>query len=283
MPEVSRNVGGLETAAWRLAKTLANHGAVDTQMIVRSPNARVPSSIEGVQITPHVDPREYVRREFAACIGSGDRRGILFSTKLLWQIPYLAATWPWRAKDPIPMKPDPRLREYLPDVWIAWGSSRESADVIATAIDQNRPSLLMLQSNADLDSRYVSDPEFRSVYGELGTHCRFAIENATRVVCQTKTQQRLLRQHFDREGILLRNAIDAEPWWDAASQRGDHVLWIGRYDRFHKRPHLAIEIAKLCPEIPFRMIVNESADDVRREIQASCPENVQIIDYVPVQ
>ncbi len=282
IPEVGRNVGGLETAAWRLAKTLAAQGVGSPQIIVRSPSVASEVVIDGVRVTPHPEPREYVRREFASCVEWGDRLRLhRISPKLLWQIPYLAVTWPWRQKDPPPMKPDPRLRSYTPDVWIALGASRESAAVMATAIEQKKPSLLLIQSNADLDPRYVSQPDFRSAYGELADHCRFAVENASHVICQTVTQQRLLRQHFDRDGILLRNAIDPEPWRAAARKPGDYVLWIGRYDKFHKRPQLSVEIARLCPEIPFQMVVNESDDQVRREIQANHPENVRLVDYVP--
>ena len=238
--------------------------------------------VEGVDLVVDVDPREPIRRQvskvFEDGLGNAFRR---IRPRSFWQIPYLAVTWPTRRPDPVPCEPDPRLISIRPDVWIAMGVNRESAGVIATASSQGRPSVLMIQSNADLDSRYATDPEFRNRYGEGSRDCLFAIRHADQVVCQTNDQLRLLRESFQREGVLIRNAIDVDRWSQSNANDGDHVLWIGRYDDFHKRPHLAMEIASKCAEIPFRMIINRSDDAVRRRLIESCPSNVTIDEYIP--
>ncbi|NND99625.1 MAG: glycosyltransferase [Pirellulaceae bacterium] len=282
LPQTSQNVGGLEVFAWRLAKKLAEQPDIQTQFIVRSPGGVHGQRIDGVQLSPHTDRREYIRRNVSSCLDAhSPLRLKRIDPKLLWQIPYLAVTWPWRRRDPLPRTPDPRLIELSPDLWVTLGASRESAGVVATARAQNKPSMLLIQSNADLDPHYLVDPDFRNAYGELASDCCYAIQQATEVVCQTDNQAGLLREHFGREGVIVRNSTDPLPWQQAAEHPGDYVLWIGRYDRVHKRPHLAIEIAQRCPDIPFRMIVNPSADDVRDEIRARCPDNVELIDYVP--
>jgi glycosyltransferase involved in cell wall biosynthesis len=83
--------------------------------------------------------------------------------------------------------------------------------------------------------------------------------------------------------IQIPNPIDTSIFRSAETSP-DHrhgVLWIGRADRFHKRPHLAIEIAARCPDIPFTMILNPSEDAVYREILDAKPPNVAIVDFVP--
>ena len=281
LPEKGRGVGGLEVCAWRLAKGLTSRPGIQTRIIVRAPGGLKSQNIDGVQVVFVNSPREYVRRDVSVCIDFSQRKLKRFSWKLLWQVPYLAMTWPFREVDPPPMEPDPRLSNADTDVWITFGSSREAAGVAATAQSQNKPLLLMLQSNADLDERYVRDPTYRSAYGEIGAHCLFAIRHATKIACQTKTQASLLKDHFGREGVIVRNLTEPSAFRAAVSSPGDYVLWIGRYDKIHKRPHFAIEVAKRCPDIQFRMIVNESDDQVRREIQAFRPSNVELIDYVP--
>jgi len=153
--------------------------------------------------------------------------------------------------------------------------------------------ILMIQSNSDLDQRYLAHPHDRSAYGEMGADCVRALRSASLVVCQTQLQHELLRSRFGIEGVVLPNAIDLEPWIKAGKQflkapRSSQtkqvrcqVLWIGRYDRFHKRPMLCLDIARECPSIHFKMVINASDPSVQQEIQRDKPENVSIIDYVP--
>ncbi len=282
-PNQGRNMGGLELGAWTTAKILAER-QLGSQIVVRAPNSGHSAHREGVDVIALSDPREYIRRNVSSCVEVNDGvRLKRFSIRLLWQIPYLAITWPWRVRDPQPMQPDPRLESITTDAWITLGTSRESAGVIATAIEQNKPSLLMLMSNADVDPAYKSDTQSRNAYGEIAEHCLFAIKNATTIVCQTNYQQRMLQQHFQRDGVVIPTSIDPLPWQSATVNTGDYVLWVGRYDTFHKRPRLAIEIARRLPEIPFVMVVNLSDPAVHDEIVATLPDNVELVDYVAAE
>ncbi len=282
VPSEGRNIGGLELGAWKLAKSLAQQPGFVVRIVVRSKGRTEDRMIDGVCVSMIGDRREGIRRSVSECIDiAGGFRIKRWAAKLLWQVPLLMFTRPWRTPDPEPMKLDPRLSKFDADAWIAFGSSRESAGVVATAIEKGTPSLLMLQSNADVDSNYAEKPEQRNQYGEVGLHCKFALDKSTKIACQTQWQADQLLQCFGREGILVPNSTDPQPWREAATPGGDYVLWVGRYDRFHKRPQLAIEIAKALPEIPFRMIVNASDDSVRQEIDAECPDNVERLDYVP--
>ncbi|QDT03148.1 Glycosyl transferases group 1 [Rubripirellula lacrimiformis] len=278
----AKGVGGLETAAWTFAKGLASRTAWQPTLVFRS-CGRIPRDcVEGVQLHADIDRWENIRRDVSAKVDFGNRRLNRFSAKLFWQIPLLAATWPFRRRDPELMAIDDRLMKLSPDVWVTMGVGRESAGVIATAAAQDRPSVLMLQSGADLDERYAQDAITRSAYGERSDVCRYAIERADHVVCQTDAQRERLEKLFGRQGSLIRNSLDIDRWKD---QRGKHprghILWIGRYEEFAKRIHLAIQIAQACPDVPIRMIVNPDDPNVESKVRSSLPANVELVDYVP--
>jgi len=204
-------------------------------------------------------------------------------------MPYLAATWPFRNRDLISGESDNRLKQWTPDVWVAFGTSLESSAVMLTARNQKAHGVLMIQSNIDLDEQYLSNPDDRNAYGELGKNCILALRNASLILCQTEIQVQLLRERFHLTGVRLPNAIDLQPWIDARqsttkkrnSSVPKQVLWIGRYDRFHKRPLLCLEIARRCPEFHFRMVINTMDPKVQEEVLCNQPSNVSIVDYVP--
>ena len=122
-----------------------------------------------------------------------------------------------------------------------------------------------------------------NAYGDRGEFCRFTLQFANVIVCQTKWQHDALRERFQRDSICVPNPIDTQNWRVASrdAESGEYALWVGRYDRFHKRPLLCLQLANRCKDIPFVMIVDRRDDDVERQIRADVPNNVRLIDYVP--
>ena len=151
VPQRGQNVGGLETAAWLLARGLSRDPSIGCSLVVRAEQAVDDDHVDGVTLVVDVDPRESVRREVSKAFEAG-LAGLFrrWRLSLLWQLPYLAVTWPGRRRDPEPRQADPRLLSLAPARWIAMGVSRESAGGIATAHHQGRPAVLMIQSNARL-------------------------------------------------------------------------------------------------------------------------------------
>ena len=88
---------------------------------------------------------------------------------------------------------------------------------------------------------------------------------------------------LQRSSVVIPNPVDGERFLRGvpSEESRTEVLWIGRYDRHHKRPHLVLEVAQLCPNIPFHLVINRSDPQVEREIRSSCPANVRISDYIP--
>ncbi len=85
-----------------------------------------------------------------------------------------------------------------------------------------------------------------------------------RLFAKPNTQQRLLQEAFDRTSELLLNPVDVAKWKPTNVNLSDDsrvstdVLWIGRFDSFHKRIDLALEIAKRLPHVRFRFIAQRS-------------------------
>jgi hypothetical protein len=298
LPSAGKQVGGLETGAWELARGLVHTAGQRAILVTESTRSMAHTNVDGVELQVVLNRWKDMREDFSQSIDvSQGFRLKRFSWRLLYQIPLLWLTRPWRIPDSPALASDPRLSALNCDVWGCFGVNADSARVVATALEQRRPCLLFLESNADLtaDSREMaacSSEETSSAaitdqtdaaneYGVRDTERSFCLSRATAVVCQSNWQARRLAAEYGRVGPVIRNPIDLERWESQEEQPADYVLWIGRYDSFHKRPWLALEIARLCPDIPFRMIINRSSPSIERQVRERQPTNVTIVDYVP--
>jgi glycosyltransferase involved in cell wall biosynthesis len=80
---------------------------------------------------------------------------------------------------------------------------------------------------------------------------RYGLRHADRVVVQTRTQARSLRQGFGRAAVVIpMPALDmSDPASaGAAGDRSGHVLWIGRLAHV-KRPDRLLDLAEACPDL----------------------------------
>lgn len=296
-PDVSGAIGGIETRAWMLARTLARRPDVDMQFVVRHTGRIRQREFDGVRIIPIRDRLYRLRESVSTMI---ERRPLFpwlrfhgFSPALLWQLPVLAVWWPWRRlmqRTPDPLQPSRPYTHVDADVLACFGVNVTTATVIASAHATGRPAMLFLGSDADLDERYTPTSNFVTPYGDPGPVCRWAIDQADAIVVQTPSQQRMLRERFGREGTLIGNPIDLEEWDrrlqdatapDEVAGMNRYVLWIGRAEGTHKRPQLLVELAQRCPELPFVMILNPRDTLLEQQIRRTAPPNVTIVDWVP--
>lgn len=282
LPRAGDSIGGLETGAWTLARGLSQFTNVKPVFVVRSTRWSVPAEVDSVSLVAYREILANIRNRFADCVDLGPPLRIKqFSASLLWQFPVLAIGKFWKRPRVLPMLPDPRLSGIHVDVFAGFGVNGDSARVVATAKQLRIPSILFLESNADLDPRLATSEKFVNAYGETADEQRFALKNATAIVCQSSVQLRMLEDIFGRGGVLLRNPIEKSAWKINENVERQHVLWIGRYDEFHKRPRMAMEIARRLPSYKFRMIVNRQDADVERLVRSEKPNNVELVDYVP--
>lgn len=287
-------VGGAETHAWLLANALANDPRFDVHFVVRSlqpfhrrrfGNVTVwnaGSRLDGIRA--HVADRLTISRNPLRI------RLRRFSPHLLWQAPLLAAARVFRGAPPLPEVPSGVYVQVAANVECCFGVSAQSAAAIRAAEVGGRPSILFLESNSDLDEQYTLDSTYVTVHGEQAHICRRVLDNATRIIAQHPEQQRLLKERFGRDSVVWPNIVDL-PAWDRAPAQASRmleqtgleqfVLWVGRADDFHKRPHLCLDLARRLPDVPFLMVLNPGDERIDREIRASAPPNVRIVASIP--
>lgn len=285
-PAAGGVIGGLETSAWLLARALAAQDRFQVTLVLRH-TCSLPAHSHGVTIEPVIEPLRPVRLSVASAV---ERRGSFpwlkvrrFEPGLLWKIPLLAAARILRGR----VAPEIRLRQHIravaPELWLALGASRESAAVIEIADQMGLKSLFWVRSNGDLDLRFFAEPGYQNSYGVRSADAQTVLKRAAAIICQTAWQQARVQELVGREARVIRNPVEVERW--AANPRDfasrNAVLWIGRYDRFHKRPELGLEIARNLPDIPFLFVINRGDAMVERAVRRKLPANVQLIDFVP--
>lgn len=289
------SIGGTETRAWTLARGLARfETAISPTMIVRGRG--VPEQFDGVRLIgkrePLCDWYVDVGRVVERKPGFPPVRVRRWSSSLLWKLPVVGTHWLCRSRPKDPTVADPYYARLKADAFVAFGVQSTAATVIASAHATSRPAIVVLGCDDDLDSRYMSDPQFVNPYGDSGRVCRWILENADAVLTQTKWQQSTLQKRFGRSGELVRNPIDLDVWTRSGnavetgiaaidSQPAPFALWVGRAEGVHKRPQKLVEMASLCPDVPFVMILNPADSALEQRVRGECPANVTIIDRVP--
>lgn len=293
-PSAGGQVGGTETRAWLFARQLAQRSDMVVSLAVRTTGPVPHTVVEGVRIVGLRD-RFYRLRE---AVGGFASRCPKFpwikvhrwSPSLLWQVPLLATARFFEARPTDPRLPMPFFEQIEADLFCCFGNQATAATAIASAHATGRPAVLFLGSDDDLNPGYTADSSIRNPYGDEGATCCFSLQQADAVLTQTPEQTRMLAERFGRTGELVPNPIDLAEWDARAAAelpREFHagldrfVLWMGRAEKIHKRPQVLIEIARLCPEVPFLMLLNPRDPAVDSEIRQSAPSNVRIVTQVP--
>lgn len=294
-PNAQGVFGGLETHAWTLATELAKRDDYEVSFVVDHPDAKTNEVLDGVRIISKWSRMESIRSNVASHANIFHRppfvKILKWNFSLLWQIPFLLLSKPWsRLNQNEPTQPSSFYSKIEADLFVCFGVNSVAAEVVASAKSKKTKSMIVLESNSELDENYTKDSEFVSKYGEIGSVCYFAISEADQIVAQTDYQLELLNERFQRTGPVISNPIDVDRWERLSKSNNDlmesqlpnrYVLWIGRSDRFHKRPHLLLQVANSLPEVQFLMILNPNDPEVDQEIRGQCPINIEIITQVP--
>lgn len=288
-------IGGVETRAWLLARGLARQSDLAVQFVVRYHQPLRLSRVEGVELVPLIDPLYPLWQTFGTCV---ERTAAFpwirlrrWDWRLAWRLPRLAVDRLIRGRVYASDRPDPRLIQLQSDVYGTFGVQTHSAVVIRSAHAARRPAVLFLGSDGDLDPIFEAGGAARDPYGTRADVGRFILQTADLIIAQTEDQQRRVRDRFGRQAEVLPNPIDVDEWEAALRQSPEasvaagldrYVLWVGRAEAVHKRPQLCLEVARLCPDVSFLMILNPREAGVEEEIRRTAPANVRIVDRVPV-
>ena len=169
------------------------------------------------------------------------------------------------------------LRQIDPQIVAAFGAVGFNAMLGGVARRQARKMALFLGSDIDLAGTLADVSAGRSL-ADLPPReeARAALLGADLIVAQTEWQARRAAALTGRPCPVVRNPIElrAGGLTDWADREG--VLWIGKTDSI-KRPMLAIEIARRCPEIRFRIVANPTSPGAWSEISQATPPNVELL------
>jgi hypothetical protein len=297
-PAAGGAIGGVETRAWMFARLLARQPQTRVSFVVRHTRQPAAPTAEGVDLVPVVDPLFRMRESVSTMVSRSSRfpwircRG--FSPSLLWQLPIVGADFLRRRLTGGPIdyrKPMEPIASVDADVFLTFGVvNMTSAAVIASAHARGRPAVLFLGSDSDLDERFRPDSDYVSPYGDPAPLCAWIIDQADTILAQTALQQRMLRERFGRESTVISNPIDHEEWDRLAadplpdSETGGlsrYVLWIGRAEGVHKRPQLMVDLARMCPEVDFLMVLNPREPVLEARVRGTAPPNLRILPQVP--
>jgi glycosyltransferase involved in cell wall biosynthesis len=114
---------------------------------------------------------------------------------------------------------------------------------------------------------------------------RLALRAADGVLVQNVRQQRLLKENFDKDSVLLANCY-AEPG-AGIGDAGGTVLWVGSIKPL-KSPDVFVELARRLPSRMFKMVGGADHQDPRgqayflrvKELASTVP-NLKFVGYVP--
>ncbi|MEZ6145758.1 MAG: glycosyltransferase family 4 protein [Planctomycetaceae bacterium] len=291
---LNRPVGGTETRAWTFARGLAATGDVKVRFVVRADRPREPFRQENVDVIPMRDRLYSLYESVGRCIEKSPSfpglRLRRWDWKLIWQVPILAICRLIEGKRRDPWRVDPFYVDQPVDLFCTFGVQANSARVIAAAHASGRKTVLVIGSDGDLDERYTAGSTYVSPYGDVGGVCYDILQRTDAIIAQTDIQQRWLLERFGRESTVIPNPIDLDRWDEQlqseipAEMTGGldrYVLWVGRAESEHKRPELLLEVARLCPDVEFLMILNPRDRTVEERIQSEAPSNVKIVPKVP--
>lgn len=114
----------------------------------------------------------------------------------------------------------------------------------------------------------------------------YGVRYANRVVVQTHTQQRLMREEFRRESMILPMACPgptdagfSPPAPPDPSSTG--ILWVGRSTPI-KRPEVFLEVATACPDLRFDLVGPWYDDAYSRAIRTRAKHLPNVTVHGPV-
>ncbi len=167
------------------------------------------------------------------------------------------------------------------DVYIGFGASELMAELAASCRLRGRKFVLFGASDSDFDDSYVPRSMARNYYGCRAGHCHFSLISADHVVVQNDRQKEAAWKHFGQDGTIILNPIDlsVQPNPERPMGERDTILWIGKADMV-KRPLLVYDIARACPDLKFKMVINPNRPEVQARLVEERPDNVEIVEMI---
>jgi glycosyltransferase involved in cell wall biosynthesis len=291
--------GGMETQAWVFAKALEQLKTCEVSFTVSSPEDFDVRTHANIKVLNRRNFIEHVRRDVSKHCTIQHRWPLFrirrWSHALLWKIPVLLASKPFRAADNEKRHIDAFYRSLSADVILVFGVSSITTAVVKAAKASGKKVVISCASNDDLRIENRRGSDYINVYGDSGHVLGEGLEAADAVFVQTQFQQQLATTNHNLHTDVLPNPVD-DQWliWSmervrllsgvlerTPELRKPFILWTGRTDRFHKRPAMAFELANLLPQHQFVMVINETDPNYADELRRTRPSNVLFLPPFP--
>lgn len=311
--------GGAEIRCWTFAKALSKKPETQVSFIVLDHMQDGIERYDNVQVYPHSHYRdsqnwlEQTRQEVKSTLNR-IKKYSLFSTsqegkfgfeKLLSPIfifklvcvafnhlCYIVLRWLQRIGNLtlypylLPVDKTRIYKDVGADIYCSFGVNELSSEIAAYCKRYKKKFVLFASSDHDFSDKYYLGSHEINQYASVGYLCNYAIMHADVIITQTITQTNLLHQRFKKSSVVISNPIDVtctDEWIPYTKRRG--ALWVGKSDQV-KRPDILINLAKLFPDYPFKMVMNLVNPDINTayhdDLLHNKPANVEILDYVPI-
>ena len=317
-PSFKHIFGGAEMRCWMLAKALSCLPEYQVSFVVLDHKQEAVETYGNVRLHAHSHYRDSqhwmngFREEVKSNIRitgtfpfiSGVKKGGLFRLlspeylfKLacvsLYHIWYLVMRKLQRVNDlmfyPYLLQPGKTkvYRMINADIYCSFGVNELSSEIAAFCRRYGKKFVLFTSSDYDFSEEYFSGSNLINQYASAGYLCYYAIKNAHRIIVQTVHQEKLLKERFGEDCMLMLNPIDLSgPLETSPVNERRGALWVGKSDRV-KQPHLLFELARNFPDYPFTMVMNLSNPEINAEVHeqllASRPPNIEIIEHLPFE
>jgi len=287
--------GGMETQAWVFAKSLEQLKTCEVSFAVSTPEPFANRTHAGIEVRNRRHFIEHVRRDVSKHCAIQYRWPLCrirrWNRSLLWQIPLLLVSKPFRTGDYEARSIATFYRILSADVIVAFGVSSLTTAVVKAAKASGKRAVISCASNDDLRAEYRIGSDYVSAFGDLGHVMGEGLQAADAVFVQTQLQQELAKSNLNLNTAVLPNLVDNQwlVWSENRDQllsgvvekfpqlRKPFILWTGRTERFHKRPEMAFEVATRLPQHQFVMVLNETDADYAEELRRIRPSNVLLL------
>lgn len=249
--------GGSEVRAWTLAKGLARVEPFEVSAVVQGKSDQPSIVRDGVLVE-------------RCSFGSG----------------LAAPAWPARLRGAILGSRRVDIASVVaridPAVVCAFGAVAFNAQLADWCRRSGRAFVLFLGSDIDVAGSLDDLAAGRAIADQPPRpDALAALLAADIIIAQTEWQASRVKRETGRMAAVVASPIDAA--WDIEDAPASFdVLWIGKTDDI-KRPTLALDVARLCPELRFQMVANRTSEGLWSELVSNRPENVTLISHVPYE
>lgn len=293
-PKAPGLFGGIEKNSWDFAREVARLPGTEVSIVVNHRSAPRRSVVDGVTVIEATDLLDWCRQDLSTALRDWRERRIVPWTRLgslFFESLAYAGSRLFRPKSTGRWQTPSRwITDSQADVYLAFGVNHQACWTQLSANSQGRPTIFCVMSDSDIDPQFHSDADYVNQYGVSSTMARALIGESQGIVSQTLFQQEQLRSVWGRDSIVISNLVDLEEWdVDMKSPlppelpESPFVLWVGRADRFHKRPLEMVYAIRSNPAIHFVMVLNPSDQQVLDELKSYAFANLTVIDRLTTQ